>query len=519
MLDLITQIPRWALELAFVVYAVVASAVVVLERRRPTATLALILAMVFLPVIGFATYWLFSRRRVRRRLRARRRREIDPLAGTESLANLEQLPDGLGPAQRGLVRLAMESSAAPLRRAAQVQLLTTAEDAFLAVQAAIRGAQRCIHAEFYIWRDDTSGRAITQLLAEQARAGVRVRVLYDELGSWGLQRSHFDALIEAGGEVGAFGPVRVPVRLGRSRVNYRNHRKILTVDGVIGFVGGLNVGDEYFGDRAEQVGWRDLFVGLQGDAVIGLEATFLDDWLATTGQVVDLEGKRPEGTRALDARVSRRERPWQRRPTEALRQANPFAPLPDMPVRSDGPLTQVIPSGPDIPVAGAIAAQFSAAVAAAQQRAYVATPYFVPDEPLMLILRTAALRGVDVRILVPSAERNDSRLVAFASRSYYDELLEVGCRIFEYDPGMLHAKYLIADEVCAIGSANMDVRSFHINYEITAMFYDAEVTAALADVYEHDLARATEVRVADRANPSLLTRLLENGARVLSPLL
>ena len=184
-----------------------------------------------------------------------------------------------------------------------------------------------------------------------------------------------------------------------------------------------------------------------------------------------------------------------------------------------GPLTQIIPSGPDLPVGGAIAGQFSAAIAAADERAYIATPYFVPDEPLMLILRTAALRGVDVRILVPCPRHNDSRLVAYASRSYYDELLQTGCRIFEYQPGMLHAKYVIADDVSAIGSANMDVRSFHINYEITAMFYDAQVTDELAKVYEADLLQASEVLAADRANPTLWSRLRENSARVLSPLL
>ncbi len=188
-------------------------------------------------------------------------------------------------------------------------------------------------------------------------------------------------------------------------------------------------------------------------------------------------------------------------------------------MRPEGPLTQVIPSGPDLPVTGAISGQFAAAIAAADRRAFIATPYFVPDEPVMLILRTAALRGLDVRILVPTPELNDSRLVAYAARSYYDELLQAGCRIYEYKAGMMHAKYLIADDVCAIGSANMDVRSFHINYEITAMFYDAQVTEDLAEVYAADLRHAEEVRLGDRAEPSVWVRLRENAARVLSPLL
>ncbi|MGH1347348.1 MAG: phospholipase D-like domain-containing protein [Nannocystales bacterium] len=514
-MEFIEQIPRWVLELGFVVYAVAVSVVVLLERRRPTATLALVLSMLFVPVLGLLTYAFFSQRKVRRKRKNRRRRVIDPVAGTESLATLDALPQGLSVHKRGLVRLALHATAAPLRRASDVRLLITADDAREAVLAAIASATRCVHAEFYIWRDDDSGRAITAALADRARAGVQVRVLVDQLGSWGLDRDHFGALLDAGGEVSVFGPVRVPIRFGRSRVNFRNHRKILTVDGSTGFVGGLNVGDKYFGSGSEADGWRDLFVQLHGDAVLGLEATFLDDWLVTTGQVVDLQGKRPEGTQALDAREQLGQSP----PRKILEEANPFRKTEARPIRSEGPLTQVIPSGPDLPVTGAIAAQFSAAIAAAHQRAFIATPYFVPDEPLMLILRTAALRGVDVRILVPSPDKNDSRLVAYASRSYYDELLQVGCRIFEYDAGMLHAKYLIADDVCAIGSANMDVRSFHINYEITAMFYDAKVTADLVSVYEADLTESTEVHRRDRTEPSIWVQLRENSARVLSPLL
>lgn len=514
-MEFIEQIPRWVLELGFVIYAVTVSVVVVLERRRPTTTLALVLSLVFLPIVGLLAYGFFSQRKVRRKRKNRRRRMIDPVAGTESMATLDALPQGLSVQQRGLVRLALHATAAPLRRASDVQLLITGDDARESVLAAIAAATRCVHAEFYIWRDDESGRAITAALVSAARAGKQVRVLVDQLGSWGLNRAHFAELIEAGGEVSIFGPVRVPIRWGRSRVNFRNHRKILTIDGSTGFVGGLNVGDRYFGSGSEAHGWSDLFVRLRGDAVLGLEATFLDDWLVTTGQVVDLEGKRPAGTQSLDAR----ELVGQHAPTKALEQANPFNGSASRPIRSDGPLTQVIPSGPDLPVTGAIAAQFSAAIAAAQERAYIATPYFVPDEPLMLILRTAALRGVDVRILVPSPKKNDSRLVAYASRSYYDELLLVGCRIFEYDAGMLHSKYLIADDVCAIGSANMDIRSFHINYEITAMFYDAKVTADLASVYDADLRQATEVLPSDRTEPSIWIRLRENTARVLSPLL
>ena len=514
-----TELPRWAFELAFAVYAVVVSVFVVLERRKPTATLALLLSLIFLPIVGLITYLLLSRNRVARKRRRRSRRAVLPVEQTAAIASLEDLPEALSAPQQRLVKLAMSSAAAPLRRADRVVLLDTAPKAFSAFERAIRAATRCIHCEFYIWKDDDSGRAITAMLTERARAGIKVRVLVDYLGSLSLPSSHFDALREAGGEIGLFGSLRLP-RLRRS--NFRNHRKIMTVDGRVGFLGGLNVGDEYLGAEDR---WRDLHVQLDGDAVLGLEAIFLEDWLATTGDIVDLGGTQRSAD-GFDARrpIPNPDLPWQRARAERVRgraeEVNPFADLPDRPMESQGPLAQVIPSGPDTEVVGVIGAQLTAAISAATRRAWIATPYFVPDEPLMLALRTAALAGVDVRILVPKAEHNDQLLVAWAGRSYYDEVLLAGGRIYEYAHGMLHAKYLIVDDVvCAIGSANMDVRSFHLNYEVTAMFYASSVTHALADIFEQDLQRADEVTLSSREDPPLSTRLAEGAARVLSPLM
>ena len=516
----IIDLPRWFLEVGFVAYAVAVTVIVVLERRKPTATLALILSMIFIPIVGLLVYLLFSRRRVRRRQRKRQRRAIDPLEGTRNMAVLGDLPADLPERQRGLVRLALETAAAPLRRADRVTLLPDASTAYQALLDEIRGAKRCIHMEFYIWKDDRVGREVTRLLTERARDGVEVRVLYDHVGALGLPSEHFSDLRSAGGKVAIFGRLRLPFRMRPARVNFRNHRKIMTVDNQVGFVGGSNIADEYFGEAAEG-GWRDLLVRMEGDAVIGLEATFVEDWLASTGEVFGLAGEKSSKADGIDGRKPARKRPWDSNHPgeEALRKANPFTPVPETPIESSGPLVQVIPSGPDLQLASSIQAQFSAAVAAAQSRAWIATPYLIPDEPLMLILRTAALRGVDVRILVPTSEQNDQRLVALASRSYFDELLEVGCQIFEYQPGMLHAKYLIADEVAAIGSANMDVRSFFLNYEITAMFYDARVTEGLARIFEEDLEQAREVTARARIGAPLSSRFAESFARVLSPLL
>jgi cardiolipin synthase A/B len=516
-------LPLWVIEVGFVVYAITVTTLVVLERRRPTATLALVLALVLLPVLGLMAYLVFSQR-ARRRLRRRLRRPINPVDDTREVAILDGLPADLSGPARGLVRLALESAAAPLRRCEAVALLPTARAVFEAFAEAIGAATRTIHCEFYIWRDDETGRRLTAMLTERAAAGVKVRVLYDHLGSLGLPRTHFEALRAAGGEVGVFGRLRVPLRLSWLRMDFRNHRKLMTVDGQRGFLGGVNVGDEYLHPCHDGPRWRDLAVDVRGDAVVGLEAIFLEDWLASTGEIIDLHGDRTPTPRRFDPRRPLpKDRPWQRRRARAARAraeaANPFAPRPAVPPRSQGPLLQVIPSGPDLPVVSVIAAQLSAAIASATERVWLVTPYFVPDEPLLFNLRIAALRGVDVRILVPAPEHNDVRLVAWAARSYYDDVLAAGGRIFEYQRGMLHSKYLIADELCAIGSANMDVRSFHINYEVTGMFYDPRLTAQLAEIFAEDLQQAREVTRTSRAAPSLLVRLAESAARVLSPLL
>jgi cardiolipin synthase A/B len=521
LLDPFLDLPRWAIEVGFAVYALTVTALVVLERRRPTATLALVLALVLVPVVGLVVYLVLSQR-VRRRRRRRRRRPINPVDETWRVANLEELPGDLSGPARGLVRLALQSAAAPLRRCESVALLPTAPAALEAFSQAIAAARRTIHCEFYIWRDDTAGRRMTQMLTERAAAGVKVRVLYDHVGSLGLSRTHFEALRAAGGQVAVFGRLRVPLRLSWLRVDFRNHRKLMTVDGARGFLGGLNVGDEYLAPRGDR--WRDLAVDVRGDAVVGLEAIFLEDWLASTGEIIDLRGERAPALERFDPRRPLpKDRPWQRRRAQAARAraeaVNPFTSQPAAPVTSRGPLLQVIPSGPDLPLVSVIAAQLSAAIASATRRVWLATPYFVPDEPLLFNLRVAALRGVDLRILVPAPRHNDVRLVAWAARSYYDDVLAAGGRIYEYQRGMLHSKYLIADDLCAIGSANMDVRSFHINYEVTGMFYDPQLTARLAELFAEDLELAHEVTRASRASPSLAVRLAESTARVLSPLL
>jgi cardiolipin synthase len=514
------DIPRWILEVAFAIYAVAITALVVVERRKPTATLALVLALVFVPILGLLFYFVFATRRVRRRRRARAQRIVRPVEATREFVNVVEIPDDMPEQQRGLVRLALATSAAPLRRADRMQIVVDPARIFEMLGEAIGRAERYIHLEFYIWRDDSTGRELVQRLSRRARAGVKVRVLVDHVGSFGLPEAHFAPLLDAGGEVAVYGRLRLPMLFMRSRLNYRNHRKIVVIDGCWGLLGGVNVGDEYAGRQRDRK-WRDLMTAIEGDAVLGLGAVFLEDWLATTGRVIDLEGEARAAISHIDARRTKVRRVGGRERTrdKVVRANNPFAVLPPRAPASTGPLVQVIPSGPDAPVAEAIAAQISAAIASAQRRAWIVTPYFIPDDTLALVLRTAALRGVDVRIVLPAPAHNDSRLVAYAAASYYDELIDTGCRIYEYESGMLHAKYVIIDDLAAIGSANMDVRSFYINYEIIAMLYDAAVTAALSEVFLEDLSQAREVVSSARDEMTAPRRLAEGVARVLSPLL
>jgi len=493
MSSIASEIPRWAWELGFFLYLATGIAYVVLERRHPRTTLVWVLAIVWMPVLGLLLYFTFGRRPHRRYLKKERETHRATRLAAWQRAHPEALPAELDPVQRGLVRLALESGPTPLRRARDVRLVPADEHARHLLLDAIADSRERVWLEFYIWRDDEAGRAVTAALVERARAGVDVRVLYDHLGSFGLPRAHFEGLRAAGGRIRVFSPI-LTASLRTPRANFRNHRKIATFDGRVGVLGGANIANEYLGVGRAAEEWEDLVVRLEGPAVGGLEAIFLRDWV----DAGDEDGADD------DAAI-------------ALIEARELEPAHAETLAGDGPLVQMIPSGPDAKIAGAIAGQFTVAIASALERCWIATPYLIPDDALRLALTSAARKGVDVRLLVPGV--GDSRWVRWASLSYYDELLEAGCRISEA-PHMIHSKYLIVDRrVSAIGSANMDIRSFYLNYEITAMFYDEGVNAALAEQFERDHADARGVSLEARARLGWRARALEALARVTSPIL
>jgi len=460
---------------------------VVRERREPQATLAWILGVVLIPVIGAMFYFIFGLKRIElRNLRAERvaARVREVMSRHRVSQKARGREDVLSMKTQQLVTLALRVAEAQASTENAVVMLVDGEATYQAMRAAISSARDHIHVEFYIIQPDDAGQQLLELLVEKQRAGVTVRVLCDALGSLRLPGDFWDPLIAVGGQAGFFGPIRLaPIVRRRDHVNFRNHRKIIVVDGRIGLTGGINIGREYLGLDPQIGAWRDTHVRLEGPVVLGLQQTFMEDWLHATGELLD------------DVRF-----------------------FPDPPTPSVGQATaQVVASGPDRPWAVIHQLHFMAC-AAAEKRIWATSPYFVPDRVIQTALVTAALRGVDVRLLVP--RRSDSRLVDWASRYYFGELLDAGVRIFEYDKGFLHAKSFVVDEwLAAIGSANMDIRSFQLNYELSAFVYDDDFARACAAQYAVDLTSATEVPRQWLATLPYGKRLLYAFAGLLSPLL
>jgi len=463
---------RLYVTVAWFAYLVWLGAWIVLQKREPVATLSWLLGLAALPLLGFLIYQVFGPQKIKRH-RLRRSRNRMP-------RELSTHPEEQGEAAE-MARLGLATTGLPPSTAQSVRLLVDGAATYAALLDDIRQARTHIHLEYYIYQPDVSGTALRDALVERARAGVKVRLLLDAVGSSKAKQRFFAPLLEAGGELAWFHPSRFGRVWTRTWVNMRTHRKIVVIDGRIGFTGGINITDEE-NDALRDDAYRDLHLRIDGDAVRMLQVVFVEDWMYATG------------TRDLVAEVARA--------------------LPD---RRPGPIrAQVLPSGPDSSWES-IHRLHVAAIHAAQQRVWLATPYFVPGEAAMMALTSAALGGLDVRLLVP--RRSDSRLVTLAARSYYDELLAAGVKVYEYGPRMLHTKALLVDDSSAlIGTANFDNRSFRLNFEVSMLFQDETIAAQLAALIEGEFARAPRVRD-DRERPLFRARLPEAIARLGSPLL
>lgn len=447
---------------------------IVLERRPPVSTLAWIFGLVLLPFLGLPVYFLFGPRRLRRRkLRYRDKR----VAVTHALANAsERMPT---PYATRLAGIGERLQHTHVSTATRVELFYEGDDVYDAILGAIERARDHVHVEYYIFEADEVGAKLRDALAAAANRGVEVRLLVDAVGSNGAGRRFFEDLTRAGGQVRRFQPPRLG--LARARFfNFRTHRKIVVIDGKVGFTGGVNWAACHSARATGPTAWRDTHVELEGPVVASLQRTFLENWVYSKG----------------DSATTRRY-------------------FPDLAEGAE--LVQVLRSGPDRDVFPIHAFYFSA-IATARERVLLTTPYLVPDEAALAALKSAVLRGVRVEILVPL--EGDSRIVQAASRSYYEELLDAGCILHEYEPRMLHAKTLVIDsEVATVGTANFDNRSFRLNFEVMAVLYGARHADALAAQFARDVERARLVGRRTLRELGALQRLAEASARLASPLL
>jgi cardiolipin synthase len=368
--------------------------------------------------------------------------------------------------------------------AARVEMLDEGDDYLAALDRCIESAAHHVHFEYYIWEPDEVGSHVRDLLVAARARGVMVRVLYDAVGSPHAGDAFWKPLREAGGEVLSFNPMKFSAA-SINFANFRTHRKIAIADGSVGLLGGMNLHSPMSRTRSGGAAWRDAHVLVEGEPVRRLQRLFLENWLYSGGSFT----LTPENlARYFPA-------------------ANP-QPARGLPV-------QILASGPDDERAP-IHAFFMAAISTARRRVWIETPYLIPDEPLEAALRIAVLRGIEVQVIVP--RRGDSRLVTAASHTYCESLGKAGVQIFEYGPPMLHAKTLLVDEtVGVVGTANMDNRSFRLNFEVAAAFYDAQSIQRMARRFEAD--RSASRPFSARRRGPRITTFLESIARLTSPVL
>jgi cardiolipin synthase len=463
--------------LFFLALDIVAILRAVTRSRGVELTLAWIFAILALPGLGAIAYLLVANPSIRGMTR-RKRLTHEAVRGT-LLHGLGATYAISGSGSAPLLQLAASTTDFSPTGGNAISLLAGDEHAFEHMEAALMQAKRSIWVEYYIIKNDQTGHRFLDILAAKAAEGLEVRLLYDAIGSLRLDAKRLAALSRAGGRLSPF--LRVNPLRRRWAVHLRNHRKLIVIDGELGFTGGMNIGDEYSGRarRKKSPYFRDAHLALRGPAVLDLSAIFIEDWRFAT--------------------------------EEAL-----LAPL-SSPVPVGDAVIAVVPSGPDQEHNASWFVYF-ASITAARQRCYLTSPYFVPDETLLRSLMTAAMRGVDVRVLVP--ERSDVPLVRAVARSYYAALVHSGVRIYEYQPSLLHAKTLVVDgQWSIVGSANTDVRSFRLNFELGVLTVDESFAALLEQSFLEDARASAEITLEWLSRRTPLARLASNAAKLLSPLL
>ncbi len=469
------------------VYALVMGLFLISENRTPQATLAWMLVFIFLPGIGVLAYLFFGRdgkafskqsELLRQDLRANALPLLEPILSRQD-AELDRL-ERETPNRRKLAVLVRRNSHSALTRRNRVEIQQNATRFYPSLIEAIKAARHSIHLQYFIWAVDPFTERLKQILIEKARAGIEVRLLYDPIGSQAHVGRQYVREMQAAGI--RMAPTSAPYDL--HTISYRNHRKITVIDGAIGYTGGMNIGQEHLDGGAGFDFWRDTQVRLTGESAAVLQAVFMVDWYNAVRENLFYPAYFPAG--ATDAAG-------------------------DVPV-------QILTSGPDSQWA-AIRQLYSSMIVSAERHVYLQSPFFIPDATLAEALRTAALSGIDVKLMV-SAHPSGNRLPDWAGNTFIEDIVKAGVRVYLYEKGYLHAKTVSIDsEVCSIGSANIDIRSFSINYELNAVFYSEQIARELEGDFHRDLASCTEFDPAVYRNRGTLPRFRDSVARLLSPLL
>lgn len=472
---------HWIFIVLYVAVIVGIMLTVLMDNRQPAKTIAWVLVLLFVPVVGIVLYIFFGQNT--RKMKLISGRSLDQLSKRSMLEFVEQRNLRMPEYFSSLVRLfTNQSLSLPFKDNAE-EFYTDGYQFFPALLQAIKGATNHIHLDTYIIADDPLGRLVSDALIAKAREGVEVRLIYDDVGCWRVPERFFDRMRQAGVKVRSFMPVRFPAFT--SKVNYRNHRKVCVIDGTQGFIGGMNIALRYVkGLHGGTLPWRDTHMRLRGSVVYALQRAFLVDWYFVDRTLINDHRYYPP-------------MPWH---------------------ISNDSLAQVVTSSP-IAQWPDIMQGYVRILLEAKRYVYMETPYFLPTEPVLFAMRTAALAGVDVRLLIP--RRSDAWLIQLASMSYVTETLEAGVKVRLYEKGFNHSKLLVADDqISTCGSTNIDFRSFENNFEANVFFYDRQTALRIKDIYMRDedcsinFSEARELH-----HRPYMHRFVESLLRLLSPLL
>ncbi|MCD7976468.1 MAG: cardiolipin synthase [Tannerellaceae bacterium] len=450
--------------------------VIIMENRNPLKTIPWVIVLLLFPGIGLLFYFFFGQDNRKQRVISRR-----------TYKRIMKRPHGRNPHKDGqpvpaqyqsLATLLGSSNQFTLLYGSEITIYTNGEEKFKSLLEEIDKAEHHIHLQYYIFNDDETGEIFKEALIKKSRQGVEVRVLYDDVGCWNVKKSFFKEMKNAGIEIHPF--LRVAFPVFSSKVNYRNHRKIVVIDGKVGFLGGMNIADRYAKGTSWGI-WRDSHFKIKGKGVHGLQSAFLIDWYVITRQLM------------YDKIY-----------------------YPQVPVFSDN-IMQIVTTGPTGQWRTLLQATIYT-IANAKKYIYIQTPYFLPTEGLNQALQTAALGGIDVRLMLP--KYSDTKTVQLASHSFIDDMIKAGVKVYFYNPGFLHAKMLVTDDMLtSIGSANMDFRSFEHNFEINAFVYQRDFALDMKKIFLHDMHYCEKVVPSRWLRRPLKQRLIESCMRLFSPLL